>query len=100
MIPEYNFTEFKRHLCSKPKWIRRGLFVIAHSPDIATPKNIDTILQHIKAIDRYGNFGGRTGRPITETSASKIVRVHAYDIYKFYRNRKRFVEIVEVKTTS
>ena len=91
MIPEYNYKEFKHKLCSNPKWIRRGLIVIAHSPNVATPKNIDEILECIRCIASYGTFG-RAGVPLMETQPSLIVREHAYEIYKFYRNRKRFVE--------
>lgn len=88
---DYNYGEFKQHLCSNPKWIRRGLFVVAHSPEIATPKNIDAILEYIKMIDHYGTFGPASV-PLEKTLPAQVVRTHAYEIYKFYRNRKRFVE--------
>ncbi len=91
MTPNYNYGEFKQHLCSNPKWILRGLIVLAHSPEIATPKNIDTIIEYIKAFDRYGRFGPY-GVPIHKTLPAQVVLKHAYDLYKYYRNRKRFAE--------
>ena len=86
MIPDYGYPEFKRKLCSNPKWIVRGLTVVAYSPDIATPKDIQEILRYLRVIENNGQVCP-AGVDITRTRPAVLVRKHAPDIYRFYRKQ-------------
>ncbi len=86
MIPDYGYPDFKRKLCKNPKWIYRGLVVLAHSPDIATPKNIDEILAYVRAIEGNGGVCPDWMEAADERPGA-IVRKHAPDIYRFYRKQ-------------
>ncbi len=84
VTPNYTYSEFKLKLCSTPAWIIRGLTVLAHSPDIATPTGINEIEHYIRVIANNNRRVCPAGVDITETRPSIIVQKHAYPIYKFY----------------
>ena len=85
MIPCYTYREFKRKLRSTPTWIVRGLTVLAHSPDVATPMCINEIEHYIRVIADNNSRVCPDGIDITTTRPSIIVQKYAYPIYKFYR---------------
>jgi hypothetical protein len=84
MTPKYKYPEFKRLLCTKPKWIIRGLTVLAHSPDIATPKNIHDIEECLRAIRQNGGE-----LPVGYGRMSDIVFRQAPTIYNYYVQLRR-----------
>jgi len=86
MTPEYKYPypEFKQLLCTRPKWIARGLTVLAHSPDIATPKEILEILRMLRAIRKNGGE-----LPLGYGSMSDMVFKHAPAIYNYYVQQRR-----------
>ncbi len=87
MIPKYAYPEFKRLLCTRPKWIVRGLTVLAHSPDVATPKEILEILRMLRAIRKNGGE-----LPVGYGAMSDMVFKHAPSIYRYYRKQHEIPE--------
>lgn len=92
MIPDYDYNDFKRKLCSNPKWMRRGLYVLAFSPDIATPVEIKEIVSWIKAIEQF-QTAGEAGLPLGHGRVVDLLGKYAPDIYRFYREQFKVVEM-------
>ncbi len=91
MIPDYDYNEFKRKLCTNSKWMRRGLSVLAHCPKIATPTEIEEIMSWIKAIEKFQTMGG-TGLPLGHGRVVDLLGKYAPDIYRFYREQFKVPE--------
>ena len=81
---KYPYPEFKQLLCTRPKWIIRGLTILAYSPNIATPKEIREILQSLRAIDQNGGQ-----LPVGYGRMSDLVFKHAPAIYNYYVQLRR-----------
>jgi len=88
MTPEYKYPypEFKQLLCTRPKWIIRGLTVLAHSPDIASPAR-DVVNEILKCLWAIEENGGEL--PVGYGRMSDIVYKHAPTIYNYYVQRRR-----------
>ncbi len=96
MIPKYTYSEFKRKLCSNPKWIARGLLLLnAKIPGL--PKFLNSEELSIRVMVRQLAFAKDGGLPWTLDSnegkdAVLLVTKHAPAIYNYYVQLHRVPE--------
>jgi len=106
MIPKYTYSDFKRKLCSNPKWIARGLSILNDGIPAAGPaagKLLDSEELSIRVMVRQLAFAMDGGLPWTLDSnegkdAILLVRRHAPAIYNYYVQLHRVIRDRE-KTT-
>ena len=95
MIPKYKYDEFKRKLCSNPKWIARGLCIL--NDRIPGTKLLDSEELSIRVMVRQLAFAKDGGLPWTLDSnegkdAIFLVTRHAPAIYNYYIQLHRVPE--------
>ncbi len=96
MIPKYTYSDFKRKLCSNPKWIARGLSILNDGIP-AAGKLLDSEELSIRVMVRQLAFAKDGGLPWTLDShegvdAILLVRRHAPAIYNYYVQLHRVPE--------
>lgn len=88
MKPVLDYTEFKRKLCSNPKWIARGLQVLVSMLPIPGLSQEDE--NRLNYMDRQLAFACGRGLPWpldsdNRQTARNFVLVYAPALHKFYR---------------